>query len=123
MPTRSDYRCMAVLEAMRFGKPVIDSLADGNAGDTVRDRYNGFLVGPDDPGQLVAAMRRFVDDPALAKEMGPRSKAIIADLTPAGSASRLVELFTSLQEETREQPATRAARMHIQAKSRRSRRS
>ena len=43
MPTLSDYRSVSVLEAMRFGRALIVSRRDGNAGETARHGDNAFL--------------------------------------------------------------------------------
>ena len=73
MPTLTDYRSVAVLEAMRFGRPIIDSIADGNAGDSVKHRDNGLIFDPAKPDDLVACMRRFILEPGLAERLGDRS--------------------------------------------------
>ena len=44
MPSHVEYRSMAVLEAVRFGKPILDSALDGNVGDMVIRGYNGYTL-------------------------------------------------------------------------------
>lgn len=90
MPSVRDYRSVAVLEAMRFGKPVIDSTQDGNAGDLVRHDVTGLLFDPNQPNALSAAMQRTISDPALVRRLGQNTVALMKDVTPysAGVALR-----------------------------------
>jgi glycosyltransferase involved in cell wall biosynthesis len=95
MPTWSDYRSVAVLEAMRFGRAVIDSRLDGNAGDAVHDGVNGFVFEPDDAVGLADLMARFARDPDLSREMGRASKRLLGEQTLAAAARELAELVRS----------------------------
>ncbi len=88
MPTLSDYRSVSVLEAMRFGKPILDSRHDGCAMSVVHHGDNGFLFEPRDPSALADLMRRFIADPLLGPRMGHRSLEIIADHSPEHAAER-----------------------------------
>lgn len=101
MPTLRDYRSMAVLEAMRFGLPVIDSINDGNAGFTVRDGVNGFLFDPTDSRRLAWAMRQFVERPHLIEAMGSKSRECMAESTPASAAEALKVLVDGTHGATR----------------------
>ena len=94
MPSLADYRSVAVLEAMRFAMPIIDSTGDGNAGDSVIHGLNGLLFDPRDVPALVWAMKQFIDDPTLIKTMGESSARLIADQTPSTAASKLLTLLT-----------------------------
>jgi glycosyltransferase involved in cell wall biosynthesis len=89
MPSLWDYRSVAVLEALRFGVPVIDSAYDGNAGDTVRHEVTGVIFDPYEPGALAAAMERAVCEPARFREMGRRAAAQMEEQTPRGAAVAL----------------------------------
>lgn len=60
---------VVLLEAMAYGRPTIASAAGGIV-DIVRDGRNGFLVPPGDAAALADAVRRMMDDPAAAREMG-----------------------------------------------------
>lgn len=64
----------AVLEAMAAGLPVVATRVGGNE-DLVTDGDNGLLVPPGSPAELARAIRRLVDDPALARRMGERARA------------------------------------------------
>lgn len=96
MPTLTDYRSVAVLEAMRFGRPVIDSIADGNAHDSVQHGENGLIFDPAKPDDLVACMRRFIVDPGLAERLGRRSAEVVEGLTPRAAARALLEALPIL---------------------------
>jgi glycosyltransferase involved in cell wall biosynthesis len=64
----------SVLEAMAAGLPIVATRVSGNE-DLVTDGDNGLLVPPGDAPALAAAIRRLMDDPALARRMGERSRA------------------------------------------------
>ena len=89
MPSVREYRSMAVLEAMRFGMPIIDSVCDGNAVETVADGVNGRLFDPTDVEDLAHAMREFIVDPDQIRVMGARSKESMRHLTPSFAADSL----------------------------------
>ena len=50
--------------------------------DRVVDSVNGYLIPPNDPAALAAAMRRLAVDPALRHQMGACSAEMIALYTP-----------------------------------------
>lgn len=62
-------------EAMAMGRPVITTDAPG-CRETVVDGVNGFLVPPRDVDALVAAMRRFIEEPHLIERMGRESRRL-----------------------------------------------
>ncbi|HEY8371043.1 MAG TPA: glycosyltransferase family 4 protein [Thermodesulfobacteriota bacterium] len=98
LPTLSDYRSVSVLEAMRFGLPVLDSRHDGCAASAVHDGDNGFVFEPRDPSTLARLMRRFTSDPGLAPRMGRRSLEIIAEQSPEHAAERFDAAVRALLE-------------------------
>ena len=98
MPSLHDYRSVAVLEAMRFGRPVVDSARDGNAGDTVIDGVNGFIFDPGDVSSLAGAMRQFIERPELVENMGARSAECMADRTPTSAANALRSVLLEILE-------------------------
>jgi glycosyltransferase involved in cell wall biosynthesis len=63
----------SVLEAMAAGLPIVATSVSGNV-DLVTDGDNGLLVPPGDATALAAAIGRLLDDPALARRMGERSR-------------------------------------------------
>jgi len=60
---------------MASGKPVITTDHVG-CRDTVDHEINGFLVPVRDSNALAAAMRRFLDEPSLIRQMGIASRRI-----------------------------------------------
>jgi glycosyltransferase involved in cell wall biosynthesis len=95
MPTLSDVLSVAVLEAMRFEKPIIGSLLGGYAGNVVRDQVNGFLFDPADVTELARHMGSFIDDPSLIQEMGGRSAEWFAGASHESCADALVQVLRS----------------------------
>jgi glycosyltransferase involved in cell wall biosynthesis len=96
MPTFNDYRSVSVLEAMRFGLPIIDSYGDGNARNLVKHGINGFLFDPADYQQLSQVMEECIMDPKKLKKMGFRSARDIKEYNNTKAASDLLALARSL---------------------------
>jgi len=61
--------CIAAVEAMAAGKPVVASRAGGLA-DIVEDGVTGILVDPGEPAALAAGISRLLADPSLRVRMG-----------------------------------------------------
>lgn len=78
LPSYREGTPRTVLEAMATGRAVITTDAPGCRG-TVADGRNGFLVPVGDSEALYRAMRRFVDEPALARTMGEESLRLVRD--------------------------------------------
>jgi len=89
-PTYEDTWGLVVLEAMAFGKPVICSQLAG-AVEMVKDGENGFTFNParDKPEALSELLRKFIDDPGLARRMGQRSKKMASLHTPESVANHI----------------------------------
>lgn len=78
LPSYREGTPRTVLEAMAIGRAAITTDAPGCRG-TVVDGENGFLVPPGDPDSLYRAMRRFVEEPALARTMGEASLKLVRE--------------------------------------------
>ncbi len=63
-----------ILEAMAMGKAVICSRTPGQC-DVIEHERTGLYVEPGDPTALRAAIRRLMDDPALAERLGAAGRA------------------------------------------------
>jgi glycosyltransferase involved in cell wall biosynthesis len=90
-PTMDDVWGLVLVEAMTFGKPVICSQYAG-ARELVAHEENGFVVDPRDTNALASYMRKFIDDPSLAKRLGARSRELIAPYTPRRAAETLATI-------------------------------
>lgn len=75
LPSYREGTPRSVLEAMAMGRAIITTDAPG-CRETVVPNENGFLVEPRSADALLAAMRRFVDEPELALAMGVASRYI-----------------------------------------------
>jgi glycosyltransferase involved in cell wall biosynthesis len=97
-PSLGDTYGLVVDEAMAAGLPVISTTAAGEIRERVVDGVNGYLVPPNDPGALAAAMQRLAVDPGLRIQMGARSAEMIAPYTPdcwAAAFEKAVESILS----------------------------
>jgi len=65
---------IVLVEAMAAGLPIVASDIEGWR-EVVTDGVDGILVPPSDPGALAAAVRRVLDDPALARRLGEAGRA------------------------------------------------
>jgi glycosyltransferase involved in cell wall biosynthesis len=72
-PARFEGMPNALLEAMAAGCPVVASAIDGNA-DLIEDGHHGWLVPPDEPPALAAALRAALDYPAEARRRGAAAR-------------------------------------------------
>lgn len=79
----------SIMEAMATGRAIITADTPG-CRDTVVEGENGFVVPPRDPMRLAAAMKRFIDDPALAERMGRRSLEIAHSRFDTRAVNRLL---------------------------------
>lgn len=75
LPTIADCLPLALLEAMAAGLPVISTCV-GAIPEAVSDGVNGVLVASADTEAIVAALRRFIDDPMLIERCSLQSEAI-----------------------------------------------
>jgi glycosyltransferase involved in cell wall biosynthesis len=84
-----------VLEAMRFRKAVVATAAPGTT-ELVVDGETGLLVPIRDATKLCEAIRRVVDDPALACQLGEAGRARVE---AHFRVDAMVEQFATLYEE------------------------
>ena len=69
LPTERSTGQVVLLEAMAFGKPVVASRAPGTT-DLIRHGENGILVEPGNAEKLAGEVRRLIDQPDLARQLG-----------------------------------------------------
>ncbi|KAF4406724.1 glycosyltransferase family 4 protein [Streptomyces lycii] len=91
------------------GRPVVASVAEegGTAGE-VRRSGAGVLVPPEDPGALLAAVRKLAEDPAAAQALGARGPAYVdAHLSREAGLKRITALLDEALETHARQRGTR----------------
>jgi len=93
---------VTILEAMSLGKALIATVV-GGALEVLVEGENALLVTPDVPDALAGAIRRLIEDPALAGELGKKARATYEKNF---TMERFGEEFRQLIEETISQPLT-----------------
>jgi glycosyltransferase involved in cell wall biosynthesis len=78
LPSRSEGFSNAIIEAMASSLPVVATDVGGN-GEAVKDGITGFLVPPEDPGALSAAILVLLSDPIQAKAMGGAGRNLVVE--------------------------------------------
>jgi glycosyltransferase involved in cell wall biosynthesis len=73
LPSWTEGLPLVVLEAMAHGRPVVATPVGGTP-EVVADGETGLLVPPRDPAALAAALRRVLDDEALARRLGETAR-------------------------------------------------
>ena len=72
-PSRSEGLSLALLQAMRAGRPIIATRV-GATQETVKDGFEAMVIEPHDPAALGAAILRLADDKAYAAELGGKAR-------------------------------------------------
>ena len=76
LPSRHEGMPMSILEAMAYGEAVVSTKV-GGIPEAVTDGESGVLIEPDDKETLRQTMRRLLDEPKLAEQMGYRGREIV----------------------------------------------
>lgn len=71
--TRSEGFPLCILEGMRAGKPIIAS-AVGGIPEAIENGNQGYLINPNDPGDLTYKVQSLVTDVDLRLQMGERAR-------------------------------------------------
>jgi glycosyltransferase involved in cell wall biosynthesis len=87
LPSYREGTPRAILEGMAMGRAIITTNAPG-CRETVVDGRNGVLVPPRDTKNLVGAMQKLADDPALVAAMGRNSRLIVCDKFDSAAVAR-----------------------------------
>jgi glycosyltransferase involved in cell wall biosynthesis len=76
LPSWTEGLPVVVLEALAHARPVVATPVGGTP-ELVIDGETGLLVPPRDPAALAAAIRRLLEDPALAQRLGAAGRALV----------------------------------------------
>jgi glycosyltransferase involved in cell wall biosynthesis len=79
---------LVVLEAMEASVPVVASRVSGIP-EVVEDGRTGWLVPPEEPASLAAALAAALDDPAAASRRGEAGRRLLAERFRPSHAARL----------------------------------
>lgn len=80
------------LEANQAGKPVIAGRSGGVA-DAVVDGLNGLMVDPNSSHEIIAAVSRLLDNPALSQQLGQAGQARLAAFLWPTLAAKLAQFI------------------------------
>lgn len=75
LPSRLEGFPVTIVEAMLAGLPVVATRV-GSVEEAVEPGGTGWIVEPEDPDALAAAIRELLDDPGAARRMGERARSI-----------------------------------------------
>ncbi len=99
VPSRSESFGLVALEAAACGTPVV-AAAVGGLTTLVDDGVTGFLIDGRQPGDYAAAVRKIVEDPSLATELGARAATHARTYTWSTAAARLRRIYADLTART-----------------------
>jgi D-inositol-3-phosphate glycosyltransferase len=100
MPSYSESFGLVAIEAQACGTPVVAS-AVGGLPVAVADGRTGFLIAGHDPYDYARALRRFVDHPPLADELGAAAARHARAFGWDASAADTAEVYAAAQSEHR----------------------
>lgn len=104
MPSPAELQCIAALEAMASGKPVV-AVDAGAVGELCQTERNGFLCEKDDVTQIANALQTLLLDDAMRKRFGEESLAIAKTHDIAYTLERFEKIYSNLiGSKTRSQP-------------------
>jgi len=96
VPSRWEGQPFIVQEALRAGRPLVASRVGGTPALTGED--GALLVPPGDPGQLAAALRSVLDDPALSGRLAASAAARAAALPlPSDAIDAVAAVYSRLR--------------------------
>lgn len=88
------------------GRPVVASVADeGGTAQEVQRSGAGLLVAPEDPAAVLAAVRKLVEQPAAADELGANGPRYVArHLSREAGLARFDALLTEVLHDAQGRP-------------------
>ncbi len=96
LPSRREGLPVSLLEAAAFGRPIVATDVPG-CREIARHGVNAFLVPPDDPPALAAALAVLARDPALRMKFGAAGRRMAeTEFSKARVGEQVVALYNSL---------------------------
>ena len=95
LPSLNEGMGRVLVEAMAAGKPVVASRV-GGIPDLVRHGETGYLVPPADEEALANGIKKLLDDPAKAKQMGQQGKEYCHQFSLEAMIEKLDNLYSDL---------------------------
>jgi glycosyltransferase involved in cell wall biosynthesis len=95
LPSLNEGMGRVLVEAMAAGKPVVASRV-GGIPDLVRHDETGYLVPPADEKALADGIKKLLDDPEKAKQMGQRGKEYCRQFSLEAMIEKLDDLYSDL---------------------------
>jgi glycosyltransferase involved in cell wall biosynthesis len=95
LPSLNEGMGRVLVEAMAAGKPVVASRV-GGIPDLVRNDETGYLVPPADEKALGDGIKKLLDDPEKAKQMGQRGKERCRQFSLEAMIEKLDNLYSDL---------------------------
>ena len=95
LPSLNEGMGRVLVEAMAAGKPVVASRV-GGIPDLVRHGETGYLVPPADVEALADGIKKLLDDPEKAWEMGQRGKESCQQFSLEAMIQKLDDLYSGL---------------------------
>jgi glycosyltransferase involved in cell wall biosynthesis len=96
MPSHWEGGPITVLEAMAMERPVVATNV-GMVPDVVDDSVTGCIIPPGDTAALTASVRRLLEEPAVAAQMGRRGREVVLrGFSRDVMTQRISELYAQL---------------------------
>ena len=95
IPSLWESFCLAAVEAMALGVPVIGTRGHG-FDEYLRDRENGLLVERRDVDALAEAVERLLDSPELRSALGAAAQLTADELDVPRVAPRYLQAFSAI---------------------------
>lgn len=95
MPSPAELQCIAAMEAMASGKPVV-AVDAGALRELCQDGRNGFLCAKDDVDGIAESLLTIINDDDLRAKFGKESLAIAATHDIEHTLNRFEEIYDEL---------------------------
>lgn len=96
LPSRWEGMPNALLEALACSLPCVATRVSGSE-DIIQDGVNGLLVEPECPIEMACALRRIIEDSALAQQLGQAARnTIVSEYRIEAIAERCLHLYYHL---------------------------